>query len=256
MQPDRPPLVLLHGWGMHGGVFAPLAEALRQLGWEVHTPDLAGHGHRAAEGFTDLDTLCRSVADELPPRCILGGWSLGSLVALRLAALLTQRIEGLLLLHATPCFQAADDWPHGMDRDTLQAFAEALAQSPTGTFERFLALQARGDMAPRDTLRWLREAVTEGGMPGPDALAAGLRVLAVTDLRRSVPGIRQACLVVGSEGDGLTPPEASRWLAAQLPSARLALLADVGHTGALRRATEVAALVDRTLVAGPAGVAA
>lgn len=256
MPPERPPLVLLHGWGMHGGVFAPLAAALRPLGWEVHTPDLAGHGRRTAEGFDDLDTLCQAVADDLPPRCVLGGWSLGSLVALRLAATLTQRIEGLLLLHATPCFQAADDWPHGMDPTTLAAFGAALEGSPGATFERFLVLQAQGDAAPRDTLRWLREVVAAGGTPGPAALAAGLSVLATTDLRRSVPDVRQRCLVVGSDGDGLTPPAASRWLAARLPSARLALLADAGHTAALRRAADVAALVDRSLVAGPAGAAA
>lgn len=256
MQPERAPLVLLHGWGMHGGVFAPLAEALRQLGWAVQTPDLPGHGRRAAENFADLDTLCQAVAEALPPRCILGGWSLGGLVALRLAHTLGARIEGLLLLHATPCFPATDDWPHGMDRATLQAFSEALAQSPTGTFERFLALQARGDGAPRDTLRWLREVAATSGTPEPAALAAGLRVLATTDLRGFVTGIRQPSLVVGGEGDGLTPAEASRWLAAQLPSARLALLAGAGHTGALRRATEVAALIDRTLSLRPAGVAA
>lgn len=256
MRPERPSLVLLHGWGMHGGVFAPLAAALRELGWEVLTPDLAGHGLRAADDFADLDALCEAVAEDLPPRCILGGWSLGGLVALRLAHTLAARIEGLLLLHTTPCFQSTEDWPHGMDRSTLQAFSEALAQSPRASFERFLALQAQGDAAPRDTLRWLREVVAAGGIPSTAALAAGLRVLATADLRRSVTGLRQPCLIVGGAGDGLTPPGASQWLAAGLPSARLALLAGAGHTGALRRAIEVAALVDQTLAAGPAGVAA
>ena len=26
---EGPPLVLLHGWAMHGGIFAPLVQALR-----------------------------------------------------------------------------------------------------------------------------------------------------------------------------------------------------------------------------------
>ena len=39
-----PPLVLLHGWAMHGGIFAPLVEALRELR-TLHVVDLPGHGH-------------------------------------------------------------------------------------------------------------------------------------------------------------------------------------------------------------------
>ena len=256
MRPERPPLVLLHGWGMHGGVFAGLATALRHQGWEVHAPDLPGHGHRHRDRFHDLDSLCRAVASELPSRCVLGGWSLGGLVAMHLAATPGRSIEGLLLLHATPCFQAADDWPHGMDQVTLAAFGKDLARAPEATFERFLALQARGDASPRDTLRWLRTLQAERGMPGAEALAAGHEVLADTDLRPALHQIRQPCLVVGGEGDALTPPGASRWLAAQLPSARLELLGGVGHTGALRHATEVSSRVTTVLTPQPAGAAA
>ena len=39
-----PPLVLLHGWAMHGGIFAPLTEALRERR-TLHVVDLPGHGH-------------------------------------------------------------------------------------------------------------------------------------------------------------------------------------------------------------------
>ena len=38
-----PPLVLLHGWAMHGGVFAPLVERLRDR-HTLHIVDLPGHG--------------------------------------------------------------------------------------------------------------------------------------------------------------------------------------------------------------------
>ena len=87
-------------------------------------------------------------------------------------------------------------------------------------------------------------------------LAAGLEVLARTDLRDSLRHIQQPCLVVGSQDDALTPPGASRWLAAQLPSARLELLDGTGHTGALRHATEVSSRVTTVLTPQPAGAAA
>ena len=90
----------------------------------------------------------------------------------------------------------------------------------------------------------------------PLATQAGLEVLARTDLRDSLRHIQQPCLVVGSQDDALTPPGASRWLAAQLPSARLELLDGTGHTGALRPAADIAALITTTLAGQPAGVAA
>ena len=39
-----PPLVLVHGWGLHGGVFAPLVERLSGE-FQLHLVDLPGHGH-------------------------------------------------------------------------------------------------------------------------------------------------------------------------------------------------------------------
>jgi pimeloyl-ACP methyl ester carboxylesterase len=38
-----PDLVLLHGWGLHGGVFAPLVERLVD-DFTPHVVDLPGHG--------------------------------------------------------------------------------------------------------------------------------------------------------------------------------------------------------------------
>ena len=40
---EGPPLVLIHGWAMHGGVFAPLVERMRAR-HTLHLVDLPGHG--------------------------------------------------------------------------------------------------------------------------------------------------------------------------------------------------------------------
>ena len=39
-----PPLVLLHGWAMHGGLLAPLVPALSAR-YRVAVVDLPGHGY-------------------------------------------------------------------------------------------------------------------------------------------------------------------------------------------------------------------
>ena len=50
-----PPLILLHGWAMHGGIFAPLVQALREH-HTLHVVDLPGHG---PVSYTHLDVYKR-----------------------------------------------------------------------------------------------------------------------------------------------------------------------------------------------------
>ena len=43
-----PDLVLIHGWALHGGVFAPLVARLSGR-FRLHLVDLPGHGHSRDE---------------------------------------------------------------------------------------------------------------------------------------------------------------------------------------------------------------
>lgn len=43
-QPDRPPLVFVHGWGLSPRGYAPAIEALATVGWHVLAPSLPGFG--------------------------------------------------------------------------------------------------------------------------------------------------------------------------------------------------------------------
>ena len=69
-----PPLVLLHGWAMHGGIFAPLVERLRDR-YTLHVVDLPGHGNsRDCDVPLQLQSCVDAVAAVVPaaPWC---GWS-------------------------------------------------------------------------------------------------------------------------------------------------------------------------------------
>ena len=63
---NGPPLVLLHGWAMHGGIFAPLVDALREQR-TLHVVDLPGHGNNRDCGVPlELDACARAVLDAVP----------------------------------------------------------------------------------------------------------------------------------------------------------------------------------------------
>ena len=236
---NGPPLVLLHGWAMHGGIFAPLVDALRAQ-CTVHVVDLPGHGHsRASAVPLELDACARAIAAVVPaaPWC---GWSLGGLVALRAAALLPGQVGALAMLCATPRFVVADDWPHGMPAKVFGDFAAGLREDWRATIERFIALEAFGSDHVREELQMLREAVLERGAPAPAVLADGLQLLEASDLRHALPALPVPSLWLGGRRDRLVDPRALREAAALAPGARFVQVEHAGHAPFLTHADEVA----------------
>ncbi|HZF96912.1 MAG TPA: alpha/beta fold hydrolase, partial [Pseudoxanthomonas sp.] len=139
---EGPPLVLIHGWGLHGGVFEPLVRRLSGR-HRLHLVDLPGHGHsRESEIPLALEACSRELLERTPPALWIG-WSLGGLFALQ-AASLSPQVRALALIAATPRFVRANDWPHAVEAATFERFGLDLAQDRRATLERFLALDTMG----------------------------------------------------------------------------------------------------------------
>lgn len=223
-----PALMLLHGWGMHGGVWEGLLPTLAARHC-VHVVDLPGHGASLPSTPFTLEQLARDVAGVLPDRCDLLGWSLGGQVAMRIALDEPARISRLALIGTTPCFRQRDDWPHGMDTPTLREFAGSLEQDYEGTLKRFLSLQARGGEEARAVIARLRESLFARGRPDLTSLRGGLTILSDLDMREHVAAITQPTLIVHGTHDTLTPLPAAEWLAAHLPAAQLTVVRGAAH---------------------------
>ncbi len=74
-----PDIVLIHGWALHGGVFAPLVARLSPR-YRLHLVDLPGHGHsREDDTALALPHVVNVIAAATPPAVWLG-WSLGRAV--------------------------------------------------------------------------------------------------------------------------------------------------------------------------------
>ncbi len=231
-----PDLVLVHGWGLHGGAWGDLPERLAQH-FRVTTLDLPGHGrsHSAGEPLS-LDAFTDSVAGLCPAPAIWLGWSLGGLIALQAALRHPHKVAKLVLVGTTPKFVQAPDWPHAMPTDVFAGFARSLVQDYRATLLRFLSLQIGNNESVRAVLKQLRAELFAHGEPQPEALAAGLAILEQTDLRARLAEIRQPALVVHGGHDRLAPPAAGDYLAAHLPQARLLRLEGAGHAPFLSHA--------------------
>lgn len=233
-----PDLVLLHGWGLHSGVWDETAAALAE-NFRVTLIDLPGHGRSPLlSGHYSLTTLAQQLLESAPPHAMWLGWSLGGIIARHLAAQHPERVNKLILVASTPKFVNAPDWEHGVEAATLDEFVRALTSDYRSCIKRFLALQLRGSAHAAQTLRRLNDIAFRHGEPDRRALSAGLALLRDSDLRDELGGITCPALVIAGERDTLTPPDAQRFLAAHLPQAYLSVIAGAGHAPFLSHAPE------------------
>ena len=224
-----PRLLLVHGWGLHGGVWLPLIDELSQR-YQVTVVDLPGHGRSGPlPPDAALEALAQAVAEAVATPAIWVGWSLGGLVALAAARRWPEAVIKLVLIGATPRFAQGPGWDCAIPAATLDQFGRDLAADYQRTLIRFLSLQLGAGEGARASLRELRQHVFQ--VPPPDAagLQAGLRLLRETDLRALLQSITRPAQLVHGAKDRLVPPAAAHYLAAHLPDARLALIPDAGH---------------------------
>ena len=244
---DGPELALIHGWGMHGGVWDGVRASLARH-FRLHVVDLPGYGASPAVEPYSLESLARAVAAALPEKVHVCGWSLGGQVALEMARLFPQQVERLVLTATTPRFTVAEAWPWAVEREVLLAFSAGLESDYEGTLKRFLSLQARGDGTAKAVLKRLRDSLFERGRPGPEALRAGLKILLESDLRDRIAGVKAPALLLHGERDMLTPVGAARWLAGRMQAARLQVVPGAAHAPFLSHPDEFTENVTRFLV--------
>ena len=237
-----PPLVLLHGWSLAGTAFLELAGQLD--GYRLLLPDLPGHGASAPPALATLPALADDLAAWLaavaPGPCLLGGWSLGGMLAMELAARAGTPVERLVLLATTPRFTIAADWPHGLPAGQVQALRRNLRTAFEATLGAFFELAFVPGEADTARLREIRAlAVRPGGLPDRATAAALLGLLAEHDQRWLLPAVRCPALVLHGSLDRVTPVGAGRALAAALPQGALHELGSLGHAPFWTRPAEV-----------------
>ena len=222
------PLLLIHGWGMHRGMWGQVAEQLAQT-HRVHLLDLPGYGQSASCAPYELDTLVQQLSSQFQGPLSVAGWSLGGQLALRWAQLHLAQFKKLILVATTPCFVQKHDWECAMAGNTLQDFAATLVQNHALTLKKFLALQLRGSENERELLLDLRARLFAYGEPDSEALSGGLAILRDTDLRAGLTKMTQPTLLIAGERDTLTPSAASAYMAQTLPNAQLQIIKGAAH---------------------------
>jgi pimeloyl-ACP methyl ester carboxylesterase len=209
---EGPPLVLIHGLGGASYNFTRLAPLLARRR-QVLVPDLPGHCGteplRSVDSVSDLAAHVARVAEleRMVPTAVLG-YSMGGLVALRLAVGWPRHVSALALVAAAGIVSAtrrAEIWALvvGMVRPArfVARFRGAIVRRPFLRYPAFGYWGAvhPGALSPEAVLGFL-----EGPLLHTDVGSAG-RALVKDDPRPDLDGVRCPALLIWGARDRLVP---------------------------------------------------
>jgi pimeloyl-[acyl-carrier protein] methyl ester esterase len=222
------PLVMIHGWGMHSGVWAAIIKRL-QSKYMLYLVDLPGHGFSRPIEPYHLHALADEVAQVIPGVSDVLGWSLGGVVAQRIALNQPDRIRRLILCGSTPCFVQKPNWDAGIDPTDFGTFAQNVNRDYKGTILQFLTLQCMKANDARATIKQLRLGFDARPTPTQTTLQRALHILLESDLRAEISQIRKPTLLIHGDRDTLAPVQAAHWMMQQLPIGFLRVMSGAAH---------------------------
>jgi len=223
------PIVFLHGWGQSRQVWHAQMEHFP----EALFPNLPGHG-----GAAEQDDWIEATARQLPGSpAIIVGWSLGGIIAMRMAMQHPEKVAALVLVSTTPAFCNREGWEHGCENELFDAFEIGVRSNSTKTMGRFFALMLHGDEISRGEYnRIAKAAIDKSAPPSTATLEKGLNYLATEDLRTALHQLQQPVLVLHGKDDAIIPVSAGLFLAETLPHAEAHLFEACGHAPFLTQA--------------------
>ncbi len=223
-----PVVILIHGAGMDATVWQLQTRYLAHRGFRAVAVDLPGHGRSDGEALASVTDMAAWLADFLVagglggddlPAVHLVGHSMGTFVALDLAAMRPDLVASVVLLGTAPAMPVHPDLIEKAEND-LPAAAALMA-----AWGHAKPAHIGHHPTPGQWMIGGARALVERSRPG--VLARDFRACASYTWDASIAC--PATVVIGL-GDKMTPPKAGRALAGTLDPVTVVELADTGHS--------------------------
>ena len=240
--PKGEPLLLLHGYTDSSRSFSPMVPHLGR--YRLLIPDQRGHGVSDAPdccyGSTQFAHDAKLFLDALKiDRAAVAGHSLGSMVAMNLAADHPDRVTKVVLIGSTALVPVKrGDWLY----DNVAAMRGPLDPATQFAKDWHPANQ------PTAVEKTFAEAVNADLYRIPPHVWRGvMRELAYVPAGRHAPDVKSPVLIISGGKDALFPVEHHQSLLKAFPQAKARVFDDLGHNPNWERPEEVASTISEFL---------
>ncbi len=223
-QKTQLPFVFISGWSFQSSVWDDficsnqLSNAICIDLPYLNQPELDKHS---------VDQVCQIIAEQIPENAILIGWSLGALLAIKLASQSTH-IQKICLIGSTPCFSAKHNW-QGVELDSANEFKYNFKRFPQKTLRRF-AMQVQEPNNDADIKKKLLKHQFDA--THQLSLMHYLDLLFESDLRTSFDSLNCPILQIHGEFDTV--------VSKNQPEQSLEIIKQAGHAPFITHPSDVA----------------
>lgn len=239
--PEKPQLVLLHGWGMNSEVWKTIYPRWTPY-FQINRIDLPGYGSTGSKAPKTLSAAAAYIANQFAGPIALLGWSLGGLIAMQIACDFPEKVTHLITLAASPCFIKQANW-NGLNPELFDRFQQQLLGDPKRTLDRFIGLQTLGAQRGLEDSRFLRKLLEAQPLPSTQVLQRGLEWLQRSDLRAHLAQITAPVLMIYGDLDHVVPYQYAQPIHFRHPRSKTHRLAMAGHVPFLSDPDEVSSNV-------------
>lgn len=232
-------LLWLPGWGMPDGLFEPIRRCFPSCHHVV--PDYSSVTR--ADDF--MDVIKKEMSRIKDRRVIVIGWSMGGMLAQRLAAHFP--VSGLVLISTTGRFvRSREDRSKGWPEAYVTRMERGLIESR----ERVMAAFCESILTERERLEKMNFFQSEAKTEWTDAaLRAGLAYLREEDCRPFSSALTCTVTIIHGKDDAICPIAAGEELAAGIRDATLVPIEDCGHAPFLFHPDKAYQAIQRMVVA-------
>lgn len=207
-------LFLISGWANTATAMEPLASVMDGP-WDIecvdlHTLEEVGTRFPAGEGISPYAAGLLYLIENSQAPCVLGGWSMGGLVAQEAYSVRPDGIAALMFFGSTPKFCIGDGFRHGTAAKVVDGMKFMLKKAPEQVLTAFYG-QCSGFAKDQDQWRDLFIDTALG--LGEKVLGRGLDYLKASDFRESSAAITCPAIVFHGSRDQVIPVKAGRELA-------------------------------------------
>ncbi|MBI3755048.1 MAG: alpha/beta fold hydrolase, partial [Deltaproteobacteria bacterium] len=244
-------LLFVHGWATDSSVWKYQVKEFSK-DYEIVTIDLQGHCEKDIWPEPSLkpavEKILQLTAHSSQRTDFIGiGWSLGGQALLETAVKNPDLFKSLVLIGTAPKFVADETFPYGQPQGVAKRMLKDIKKDFFKTMKRFYPLNFTKEELAGSDAEWFLGYYCEKRCAAfhHDSIAKSLGALLSFDIRKNLNGIKVPVLIIHGEKDNVCPVDTGKYLAENLPNARLEIFQSAGHAPFLTRYKEFNKAVQR-----------